>query len=913
MKKGIWLTLGAVVFIGVIVFAIWYINEEGKMRSGSKDSFIPYNSALVVSVNAEPHLTAEAGKAFGKDIAAFREKMLARVTDTLQRKGYVKSYPYVIAVRVEGKSDVSCLYVMDNKDVMSRSEIAGFLNQVFAAGAENVRKYDRYKIYTLKQGKETVYFAVCGGIVLISDSDLYIEDGLKQFDLEESGEEAKPRYQNLNKYFSAGAGVNVFLNTGMFTDLVPLYLQTKKLFPHVDVTRFFKWGALDGELNNEGVNLNGFLQYGGQEKSYIRALEKQQPRESVIDGVVPSRLISFGMLNLSNPAAYFSALDAYRFNAGRKDGVFDRKKQFAKMFGKETEGELQKLLQGEFAVVDLAYNESTQEKDGLVIAALKSGSLGKILLEKMMKDYARFDGKTIDDYSRKYSIDAEKSFTYYRFPVDDLPAIYWGYVFEGIKSRYVLIEDNYLIFASSENAVKSFVKDYVHGSFIRDAEWYRKLKTKLAGKYNIAYFGRTAEVLPYYKNVAVGAGSRFIANRIKELPVFPTFALQWSNEGGMLYNTLFLSTAAIQDDVRPHVLWQTRLDARVSMKPVPVTNHVTGERELFVQDNNNAVYLINDAGRILWKVPVDGSINSEVYQVDLFKNGKLQYLFSTSGKMYLIDRNGNAAGRFPLTFRAECEQGITVYDYDNNKDYRIFAPCADREVYLYGLDGNPVKGWDPNKADKSIVTKVQHFRVGGKDYLVFADRYRLYILDRKGKERVRVSSVFDLQNPTDIYMIRKGGQPRLVFAGVGGNVHLVSFAGQTETIKVEGLSDHFRMNVADMNHDGAEECVFTDGNRLLIAGMDGQILSEKKVEAESLDYPYVYRFSGSDTRIGLTDSKQSQMLLLNADGSMSKGFPIAGDSPFSIVFSGSDGFFLFAGADNGSVIKYKVQSSLRSK
>lgn len=911
MKKGIWLSLGALVLIGVIVFAIWYINEEGKMRSGSKDSFIPYNSALVVSVNAEPRLTPEAEKTFGKDIAAFREKMLARVTDTLQRKGYVKSYPYVIAVRVEGKSDVACLYVMDNKDVLSRSEIAGFLNQAFAAGAEIVRKYDRYKIYTLKQGKETVYFAVCGGIVLISDSDLYIEDGLKQFDLEESGEEAKPRYQNLNKYFSAGAGINVFLNTGVFTDLMPLYLQTKKIFPHVDVTRFFKWGALDGELSNEGVYLNGFLQYGGQEKSYIRTLEKQQPRESVIDGVVPSRLISFGMLNLSNPTAYFSALEAYRFNAGRKDGVFDRKKQFAKMFGKESEGELQKLLQGEFAVVDLAYNESTQEKDGLVIAALKSGSLGKILLEKMMKDYARFDGKTIEDYSRKYSIDAEKSFTYYRFPVDDLPAIYWGYIFEGIKSRYVLIEDNYLIFASSENAVKSFVKDYVHGSFIRDAEWYRKLKTKLAGKYNIAYFGRTAEVLPYYKNVAVGAGSRFIEERRKESPVFPTFALQWSNEGGMLYNTFFLSTAAIQDDVRPHVLWQTRLDARVSMKPVPVVNHVTGERELFVQDNNNTVYLINDAGRILWKVPVDGPINSEVYQVDLFKNGKLQYLFSTSGKMYLIDRNGNAAGRFPLTFRAKCEQGISVYDYDNNKDYRIFVPCADREVYLYGLDGNPVKGWDPHKADKPIVTKVQHFRVDGKDYLVFADRYRLYILDRKGKERVRVSSVFDLQNPTDIYMIRKGGQPRLVFAGAGGAVHLVSFAGQTETIKVEGLSEHFRMNVADMNRDGAEECVFTDGNRLLIAGMDGQILSEKKVEAESLDYPYVYRFSGSDTRIGLTDTKQSQMLLLNADGSMSKGFPIAGDSPFSIVFSGSDGFFLFAGADNGSVIKYKVQA-LRS-
>lgn len=147
---------------------------------------------------------------------------------------------------------------------------------------------------------------------------------------------------------------------------------------------------------------------------------------------------------------------------------------------------------------------------------------------------------------------------------------------------------------------------------------------------------------------------------------------------------------------------------------MPVTNHATGERELFVQDDHNTVYLLNDAGRILWKMPLDGRINSEVYQVDLFKNGKLQYLFSTSAKMYLIDRNGNAAGRFPLSFRAECKQGISVYDYDNNKNYRIFAPCSDRKVYLYGLDGNMIKGWEPQKTDKPVCDESTTFSSGRK-------------------------------------------------------------------------------------------------------------------------------------------------------------------------------------------------------
>lgn len=907
MKKGIWLCFGAIILIGVIVFAIWYINEEGKMRTGSKDSFIPYNSALVVSVNAPPRLSAEVEKAFRPDVSDFRKRLLVRITDTLQKQSYIMPYPYVLAVRVEGKSDLRFLYVMDNKDVLSRGEIADFLKRAFANGAEKVRKYDRYKIYTLKQNKELVYFAVCGGIVLISDSDLYIEDGIKQFDLEQSGKEVKSRYRELDKYFSAGAGIDVFLNTSAFTEVLPLLLQTKKVFPHLDITQLFKWGALDGELGQDGVCLNGFMHYSGVEKSYIRTFEKQQPRESKIDGVVPARLISLGMLNLSQPEAYFTALEAYRQVTGRREAVYQRKQQFVKMFGKGREEELQQLLQGEFAVVELSYNEATQEKDGLVIAALKSGSLGKIWLEKMMADYARFDGGKPEDYSCHYSIDRDKALTYYRLPVDDLSAIYWGYIFEGIKSRFILIEDNYLVVASSENAVRSFIQDYVHGSFIRDAEWYRNLKTKLAGKYNLAYFARTAEALPLYRDLAAGEVRQFIAGHMNELPVFPTLALQWSNEGGMLYNTLFLNTIPIQDEIRPHVLWQTKLDARISMKPVPVTNHVTGERELFVQDDHNTIYLINDAGRILWKLSVDGRINSEVYQVDLFKNGKLQYLFSTPSKMYLIDRNGNAAGRFPMTFQTQCEQGITVYDYDNNKDYRIFVPCADRKVYLYGLDGKPVKGWDPEKADKPIVTKVQHFRVDGKDYLVFADRYRLYILDRKGKERVRISTVYDLPNQTDIYLSCKNTQTGLVFAGNNGTIHWVDFSGRTENSKVEGIGNSFRMNLADVNRDGNPDCVFTSENHLLVTQMNGKVILEKKVEAGSLDYPYVYRFSSADTRIGLTDPKGGQMLLLTQDGQMSKGFPLSGDSPFSIVFSGSDGFFLFAGADNGSLIKYRVQ------
>lgn len=175
---------------------------------------------------------------------------------------------------------------------------------------------------------------------------------------------------------------------------------------------------------------------------------------------------------------------------------------------------------------------------------------------------------------------------------------------------------------------------------------------------------------------------------------------------------------------------------------------------------------------------------------------------------------------------------------------------------------------------------------------MFADRYRLYVLDRKGKERVRISSVFDLPEQMDIYLIRKNKQPYLIFAGRDGNIQLVNFSGQIKGFKVEGLSEHFRMNVADVNRDGTEECIFVDKDRLFVVDLEGRVVIEKKLDVAGLDYPYIYRFSNVDIRIGVTDAFLHQMLLLDAQGNISKGFPIPGDSPFSIVFFRA-GRFLF--------------------
>ena len=906
MKK-IALIVFGVVLLGGIGFALWWVNEREREVDVPKESFIPYNSAVVINVNANADLLPKVATAFDREIKAFRKSMLSRVVDTLKQASQVDTSSYVMAIRVEGKQSIRFLYVLNRSGLFSRGDVHAFLQKMFAGVQVKERKYNNQKIYLASRGKDEVCYAVVGGMVLVSNSELYVEDAVNQLsNPNEDEKDGAPRFKNVNRYFSAGAGLNVFLNTTCFSDLLPLLLQKDFIAKQTNIAKWFKWGALDGEIKPSGVSFNGFVHYDGLKAAFPVAFKGQLPQDSKLDAVMPADVKSVSILALSDVKNYLASLETYRYGAGQIENVRKRKQEFARLFGDKLDEEWQALLKGEWGKGTLSYDASRKQEEGIVVVHVKAGSLARGLLEKMLKTYASKSGTSEISLYRSFALDKDKKVSYFKMPVPDFAGVMWGYVLGGIATNYVLVEDNYVVFSSSERGLQVFASDYMRRLSVRDQEWYQKLRTKLSSKSNWMYLSEIVAMLPYYEQVTKGALRELLERNKEGMEVFSSLGLQWVCEGDMLYHTLFLSTEEVEQK-QAQIMWQTRLDARMSMKPAIVVNHNTGERELFVQDEGNTIYLINDVGRILWKLPIDGKINSEVYQVDMFKNGKLQYLFSTPGHLYLIDRNGNYLPRFPLAFKSPCERGISVADYENNKNYRVFAPGVDHHVYLYELSGNFVKGWDVPKSDNDIVSKIYHFRVEGKDYLVYADRYRLYILDRKGKERVKVSTLLNLSANTSLYLTKQNGQMKMAFMDANGEIVLVNFRGQVERIWGEEMIGGGMFNVEDVNNDGQDEFIYTLKNRIVVMDNKGKLLFEKHWEDSELDFPYIYRFSARDSRIGIMDGKGERLFLLDMK-EVSKGFPIRGNSPFSIAFgdNGSAGFYLFAGSDGTHLLKYRV-------
>jgi hypothetical protein len=170
---------------------------------------------------------------------------------------------------------------------------------------------------------------------------------------------------------------------------------------------------------------------------------------------------------------------------------------------------------------------------------------------------------------------------------------------------------------------------------------------------------------------------------------------------------------------------------------VPVVNHYTKEKEAFVQFADYRIGLQSKDGQWLWTKKLHSAITGNVVQIDYLRNGKLQMLFITPTHIYLYDRNGNPVTPYPVAWKTPAST-LAVFDYDKDRNYRIFITDINNTVRVYDKRIQPVEGWKPFKSPHGITRAPEFFRVASRDYIVVYTEQTTYILDRKGNERVKL-------------------------------------------------------------------------------------------------------------------------------------------------------------------------------
>ena len=307
--------------------------------------------------------------------------------------------------------------------------------------------------------------------------------------------------------------------------------------------------------------------------------------------------------------------------------------------------------------------------------------------------------------------------------------------------------------------------------------------------------------------------------------------------------------------------FETSISNEIILGPLIVKNHTNNKNEVFIQDSENIIYLINDNGQIEWTKKINDRVIDEIKQIDSYKNGRLQYVFATQNSLHMIDRKGRDVGKFPLKFKDQITKPVSVFDYDNNKNYRLLITQND-ELFMFDSKGNRVRGFDYNKKNK-IITKPEHFRISNKDIIVFKTSDDLKILNRRGKVRIKINGDYNYSKD-EIFQY----QNSLLTTTVNNKIVKIDMNGNSKQVSSMSFNGKY---VSD------KKTIYTLQKNILSN-------SKKNIEIQFGKYENFSAISDKkNTLINIYDSQNNKLYLFDDEINTVKGFPILADANASFI------------------------------
>ena len=459
---------------------------------------------------------------------------------------------------------------------------------------------------------------------------------------------------------------------------------------------------------------------------------------------------------------------------------------------------------------------------------------------------------------------------------------------EDTSLNYLVVFDTYFIFVEDKDLAKEFITTQINQHSLANAASYTESAKTLSSNASLVYYaldGKTPKEVQKQTALEI-FGSKSALGKSQ----FPLLTLQLNADKGFSHINFLAHQGSGQNLKSTRVVenLQIELGERILKGPIYFSNHLTNRKDILIQDQANTLHLYNsENGEKYWSKTLDSPILGEIHEIDIYRNGRKQLAFATENRFHIIARNGKEVAPFPINFRDKVTQGLAVFDYNSNSDYR-FVIIQGSDILMYNNKAEIVRGFTYKKADSPIIMPAQHLRIGRRDYLIFAEENgKLQIRNRRGHNRVTVAGKYDIK--TQPVEIERGGF--VFYTNDLGKIN-VSTSG---TLNKQTLEDPF----------------YKTTKHGVTAFMQAQNLRINQTEIE-LPFglytdPNIYQV-GNQTYVTITDTQESRVYVYDAKGELLQGFPVYGKSIAFIADANRNGKpNLIVQTDDQVLTQYSVE------
>ena len=801
------------------------------------------------------------------------------VTKTLRNKQVTVSYHAV------GTDKFSLLFTLN----FGSSSPAELLDKLKSKAPKTTRfqtrKYSEQEIYDVLDGNNSIQWSitVLNNVLLISSSSFVIEEAIRFY----LSEDANPISTKLGEQLhnKEGLGRLILSSKGLVKLLNGVSVgKTSAAIEELQTTDFLL--SLELKFEDKQLVFKGPIQ-GLPEVDFLPSVKAQLAE---FESLISTRTQAITQVNLK---------DNYEAQKLRNSSFVPKSTVSGEVQTRLIDRGFLDFLSGEQYFIELEPLSGSQKNSALLVKLENPEQAWKILKE--YRDTTEFDPS--EQYLQKEIL---------FFPEENFPAHLFNGRFVGFEQTFISQVGQILLMSNSANGMRSVLDDYAQGNTWAKKENKTNNWLSPASGYSKTFL--LPKIWTSWVQITNPSWSTFIQKYETALKAFTSLGLRIHQSSKGPEATLILgytSEGVVQVDAKKSFELasgkEVALPENLIFGPKAIKNFNDNTEDLVVQDQNHVLYVINSAGEQVYSQALTGPILSEPFQIDYFKNGKLQLVLATADQIYAIDRLGEPLSGFPKALPGEKITHLSVLDYDQTLEYRYFIATEKGNLWLLDKMGKDLENWNPLPLGEPTNGTPFHARVPGKgDFMVVLGiSGDLHFFSRKGESR----NGSPIKLPDGIaspLIFNKTGTPRLQAVTTGGEILDISFSGEIlkkNQAQKSNRDDKFR-SLSDQKGNSSL-LVLEQFNKTQLYDGQQRLLMTLPLAGGKTWIGY-FDFGSSRQIVAVTDLEQGLGYLYDLEGNLLISTPLQSNGEIQLSHLPSQGQYLIRTRYGKTLMEYLI-------
>ncbi|MFA8299711.1 MAG: hypothetical protein ACEPOV_06095 [Hyphomicrobiales bacterium] len=842
-------------------------------------SYIPKKSTFIIELNNFGYpfnkelkkLELEKGLNQIPEIKTFSSILQSGtiIIDKYEDKASFLAPPLYLSAIPDSNGSIDILYAVSLKGKNLRGKLRKVISDVGNfPDVQEVPKQKNLYIFSNSKNQDSLFFASRGNVCLFStNKDAVISSLVAHKD--SSSLKSDANFIKLKEKTGKNVSAYLFINYKSFDPIVSKIFGKKEDYPENIINSFGNWTGLDLFLGQKNIFFSGFTFEDSKRSTFLNCFKDQSPQSKDILKLAPYNTIfclDFGVSDFPNFYKNFKS--------------FLDKKAY-----------LKKFIQPQYVIenkhkVNLYHSfiSNIGTELGLFYFPLSRSNFEAVFYSKLNNVNRSVKGLN----SLALNTKGNSSVEVYRdtkigvIKINNLiPAIFGNY-FSDIQNSYYLILEDFLFVGNNIRVLESIVDNYKSGKTLDINPNFKSFADNLSNESNIFFYSNIRNGLPFIVEGLSDDLKKWAAINETALKSFEAFSGEFSLQKDLWYTSYSLKYNPDYKE-EDNSSWVYSLDADAASSPYLVYNHTSKTNNIIVFDKQNNMYLLDQDGNRLWKKPIEGNILSRVYSVDYYKNGKYQYLFNTDKKLYLVDLNSDDVAKYPITLNSDITNGLALFDYSNNKDYRILLSNNKNFTVNYDILGNSIKGWSPPKSKETITQPVEHLISGGRDYIFITDKNgNTQILDRRGKRRIKLSKGFNKAVNSKFYPNNTNSKGPIITTNKEGKLTYINTNGSLKYTDFGEFSENHYFLYNDLDQAKGNDFIFIDGKQLVVYDRFKKNLVDCQLPSEPAFQPEIIKLSSGKKYIAMIGKENHYIYLIDKKGKSNYTKTFESDFPYAV-------------------------------